>query len=42
MIVFAEKVKIKSMGNISVRDSTPELVQLVLVTIAHYVGAASC
>ena len=33
MIVFAEKVKIKSTGKISVRDSTPELVQIVLVTI---------
>ena len=33
MIVFAEKVKIKSTGKISVRDSTPELVQVVLVTI---------
>ena len=30
---FAERVKIKSTGNISVRDSTPELVQIVLVTI---------
>ena len=33
MIVFAEKVKIKSKRKISVRDSTPELVQIVLVTI---------
>ena len=28
MIVFAEKVKNKSMGKISVKDSTPELVQI--------------
>ena len=33
MIVFAEEVKIKSMGKISVKDSNPELVQIVLVTI---------
>ena len=33
MIVFAEKVKIKSMGKISVIDGNPELVQIVLVTI---------
>ena len=32
MIVFTEKVKIKSTGKISVKDSTPEL-QIVLVTI---------
>ena len=28
MIAFAEKVKIKSTGKISVKDSTPELVQI--------------
>ena len=33
MIVFAEKVKINSTGKISVRDGTPELAQIVLVTI---------
>ena len=38
MIVFAEKVKIKSTGKISVRDSTPELVQIVLVTVLYRSG----
>ena len=28
MLVFTEKVKIKSTGKISVKDSTPELVQI--------------